>query len=361
MKNFLLITAVTCAALVSCNKKAPSNIQIPADNGLQECSFMAFNGIGTKGYVESELFADTPYNKLHKPNYEPTEANDAREMLISSYLTPQSGFPGTYFKEATYRYSDTDELWHNFNGDELSPIYWPIGGQLDFLALSVTENIPEGDLIWNEDNVAQSFTLKAGDNFKQDDILFASVCGRKIGADPKVEMEFNHAQAWIQFQLNAGGTQTGASVVNVLKVELIDIYSKGDVTVYNNLGNAFAKWDFRKETRSDVKMDDTYEVCGTEETPKYLVPKEGVEGKDSDTIGYMDMLIPEQQKTAFRITYTLKGQEANVLTYYYELEHENWLMGHKYIYKIDFGTNEITVDPSVVTFNGTTDYEYPEN
>lgn len=359
MKNYLFITAVACAALVSCNKKAPSDIQIPSDNGLQECSFMAFNGIGTKGYVEDELFADTPYNKLHKPNYEPTEVRDARTMLISSYLTPQSGFPGTYFKEATYKYSSNDNLWHNFDGTELAPIYWPIGGQLDFLALSVTKDIADGNLIWNEDNVAQSFTLKATDDFKQDDILFASVCGRKIGTDPKVEMKFNHAQAWIQFQLNAGATTTGATdIVTVQKVELVDIYSKGNVTVYNNLGNAFAKWDFREETRKDVLMDDTYGVTGAP-----LVPKDGVEGEDSDTIGYMDMLIPEQQKTAFLITYTLKGQEANVLTYYYELEHENWLMGHKYIYKIDFGTNEITVQPSVVTFDRGTapEYQYPEN
>lgn len=354
MKKLLFITAAACVALASCNKEDNSPRKL-ADALQHECSFKAFNDLGlTRGYVEGELFADTPYNELHKPNYEPTEANDARTMLISSYLTPQSGFPGTYFKGATYKYSDSDNLWHNFTGDELSPIYWPIGGVLDFLALSVTADIPENGLIWNEENVAQNFTLKAGDAFKQDDILFASVCGRKIGSDPKVEMKFNHAQAWIQFQLNAGATAAGAEdVVSVQKVELVDIYSKGNVTVYNNLGKAFAKWDFREETRRDVAMDDTYGV-----TSGPLAPKTGEAGKDSDTIGYMDMLIPEQQKTAFRITYTLKGQ-SNVLTYLYELEHENWLMGHKYIYSIDFGTNEITVSPSVVTFAGETDYQYP--
>lgn len=357
MKKILFIAAAACVALVSCRKEVSSKSVVSEVSNQQELSLMAFNGIGlSKGYVEGELFADTPYNKLHKPNYVPTEAKDARTMLISSYLTPQSGFPGTYFKEATYKYSAADGLWHNFVGEQLSPIYWPIGGQLDFLALSVTENLAEGDLVWNEENVAQSFTLKAGDNFKQDDILFASVPSRKIDTNPKVEMVFNHAQAWIQFQLNAGATTTGATdVVTVQKVELVDIYSKGNVTVYNNLGKAFAKWNFREETRKNVKMDDTYGVTGTP-----LVPKTGVEGADDDKTGYMDMLIPEQQKTAFLITYTLKGQD-NVLTYLHELEHENWLMGHKYIYKIDFGTNEITVDPSVTTFTGTTDYQYPEN
>lgn len=358
MKKYPIIAAAACIVLAGCNKEVPSDTLSPADSGLQECSFKAFNDLGTatRGYVEGELFADTPYNKLHKPSYSPTEAEDAREMLISSYLTPQSGLPGTYFKESTYKYSDTDNLWHNFNGDELAPVYWPIGGTLDFLALSVTADIAEGSLSWNEENVAQSFTLKADNAFRQDDILFASVCGRKIGNEPKVEMKFNHAQAWIQFQLNAGATTTGAvDIVTVQKVELVDIYAKGSVTVYNNMGKAFAKWDFREETRRDVTMDDTYGVTGTP-----LSPKQGVEGSADDTIGYMDMLIPEQAKTAFRITYTLKGQP-NVLTYLYELEHENWLMGHKYIYKIDFGTNEITVEPSVVTFAGETDYAYPES
>ena len=353
MKKIIITLAAASAALCACNKEAATVSPLETPN---EVSMIAFNNIGTRGYVEGELFADTPYNKLHKPAYEPKVADDGRTMLISSFLTPQSGVPGTYFKEATYKYSATDTFWHNFVEDELAPIYWPLGGQLDFLALSVTNDIPAGALTWDEENIANSFTLQASDAFKQDDILFSSVSSRKVGVDPKVEMRFKHAQAWIQFQLNDGDASNGGeSIVTVQKVELVNIYSKGAVTVYNNLGNTFAKWDFRLETRMDVPMDDTYGV-----TASPLVAKDGVEGEGTDTIGYMDMLIPEQPKTGFRITYKLEGQE-NVLSYYHELEHESWLMGNKYIYKIDFGTNEITVDPSVESFTGVADYEYPED
>ena len=339
MNKTLILLAAAGVAFAACKKEQVHDL-VQQD---QELSVMSFNHLNSKGYVEGAVFADTPYDRLHRPNYTATVENDARTMLLSAYLTPQSGIAGDYFTGKSFKRDGNDNLWHNYLANVKAPIYWPIGGTLDFLALSTTTAIAAEDLAWNEENAAHSFTLNAGTAFKQDDILFSSVCGRKVGTNATVDMEFQHAQAWIQFQLNA----TESGVITIKKIELQDIYEKGSLNVMNNLGNAVASWNFRKEMRKDVEMDDTYGVLNTP-----LVVKEGSEGGADDTIGYMDMLIPEQNKTSFLITYTLKNQPDVELKYLYTLAHENWLMGNKYVYKINFGINEITVDPSVETFAG---------
>lgn len=344
MKKFIFFVAAASLAMTACNNEVLEKEQ-PVNNGNNV--EVAFNNVTgqTKGYVESTAFVDSPYDALHAPNYEPDAQADAREMRLSAYLYPQAGVAGTYFKNYTYKRDATDSKWHNYVADTKAPIYWPMGGALDFLAISTTEDI-ESLIEFNEENCAAGFTLPVSAAFKQDDILFASVAGRKLNdggsvAKPTVDMEFQHAQAWIQFQLNSDTED----IIKVKSVELLDIYEKGELNVVNNYGKALASWNFRNETRANVAMDDTYEVLA----PNYLVKKAGVEGEDSDTIGYLDMLIPEQPKTSILITYTLEGL-ADELTFQYDLAHENWLMGKKYIYQINFGINEVTVNPSVVEF-----------
>lgn len=340
MKTSAIVSAAVLLSLTACNKEV-GKTPTPTDELTRpEISLMTVTG-STKGYVETALFADTPYDKLHRPDYVPSESADAREMYLSAYLIPQAGIEGNYFIGYTYKRDASDGLWHNYVGAVKTPIYWPIGGTLNFLGISTKTDITS-DLEWDEDDASSSVKLQAdASSFSQDDILFASVSGRKVGANPTVDMEFQHAQAWIQFQLNADKED----VITILKVELKDVYSQGELSVFNNKGKAFANWNFRGETRSNLLMEDSYGVYGT---PLKIIDEDNI-GKEGDTIGYMDMLIPEQPKTAIVITYTLAGQ-SNELTYRYDLAHENWLMGKKYIYKVLFGINEITVKPTVVTF-----------
>lgn len=360
--------------MVACNQKAdvvvmPSSQQ---EIGLAAFTKNATKAYGDGSYVEANLFAGTLYNGLHTPDHSLSlTAANARTMWISAYLEPQTGIAGNYFKEYTYKYAagSPDNLWHNFVDvteggvvtPTLTPIYWPLGGSLSFLALSATNANFAADLEFDDLNVANKAVLVPGstlgdelkpsadpsavvlcNDYKQDDILFASTPSRKVGTQPTVDMTFKHAQAWIQFRLNA----TKDDVISIKKIEILDAYDyvNSVLTVENNNGDARAEWDFRKAVRKDIVMDDVCEICGD---GKFLE----VFKSDEENYGYMDMLIPEQPKTSFLVTYTLEGQP-NVLQFKYDLARENWLMGYKYVYSINFGVNEITIDPSVETFAG---------
>lgn len=275
------------------------------------------------------------YN-LHHPESKNTGADDARVMHTSSYIHPQTGYSGDYFINYTYMRDAEDGLWHNFVGDIKTPNYWPIGGALDILAISAMSDLSTL-LLWDS---AHNVSLYAKTiPFSQDDILFSSVSSRKVGEQPTVDMKFNHAQAWVQLQLNADKENN----ITIKKVELEDAYNQGEFIVYNYYGNATASWNFRGETKKNLVMTDTYGVYGS---PLKVIDESRI-GLEGDTIGYLDMLIPEQPQTAIIITYTQAGWD-NVLTYRYDLAHENWLMGKQYIYKILFGTNEITVKKPIV-------------
>lgn len=344
MKKSLFFAALAGLVLASCKQELA-----PGTNPSSQEISLSAAGSGTKAeygdgtYVQGSLFAGSLYNALH-PTSDPDIVNDARTMWISSYLTPQTGIPGTYFEAYTYKYDSTgDNLWHNFVGDTKTPIYWPLGGKLDFMALSASGAGFPDDLAFNKVNVSQKATVSPSDNaYKQDDILFCSVANRTIGTEPTVEMEFHHAQAWLQFRL----TGTKENVIKIKSIQIEDAYDyeKSEFNVVNNNGNALGSWDFRKCVRKNVLMDDINGVYD-----QYLPVKDAAQSWDG--YAYLDMLIPEQPKTSFLITYTLEGQP-NLLQYRYELAHENWLMNYRYVYSIDFDVNEITVDAKVETFHG---------
>lgn len=142
-------------------------------------------------------------------------------------------------------------------------------------------------------------------------------------------MTFNHAQAWIEFAFNTDNTD---DVVKIQKIEINDIYTGGNLNINNNGGNAKAAWDFRFQSAATQLVPDIFSSYDQYLKAEYK---------------YWDLLIPEQTKTSFTITYTL-GTSTTPLTYKYDLKKENWLMGSKYIYKIKITALEITIEPTVV-------------
>lgn len=329
--------AAASAALVACNKTSEV-ISTPVPYAQKEISMMSFASEQTKGYVVDVDFYDTEKDKLH----DGSDPTTPRVMLMSAYLYAQNGLDGTYFENV--KYAKSDDKWHATP----APVYWPVGARgLDFLAISAKTDlgemaVPEDpgftpSLVWNKQNVAASLTMKTKNEFKQDDIVFSSVSNRNVSSGATVNMEFKHAQAWIEFQLKSNVDD----VITIRNIELQDAYDyeNANLTVMNNNGNAIASWSFRESVRKNVLMDDTYTVYNT---ALKITPADASKQ-------VLDMLIPEQPMTSFLITYTLAGNDKE-LTYRYDLPHSNFLMGQKYIYAINFSINEITVDPKVLPF-----------
>lgn len=337
-KTVLFAALVAALALVSCNKDAGrASVEQP---GLVS-NELSFNTAAStvRGYVAGETFFDTAIAELHAgEDGAPSTVTTAREMKISSYLTPQSGAQGNYFVDYTFAKGE-DGKWHH-----TPKIYWPIAGTLDFLAYSAMNDFDAKDVAWDEKNASEGVVLQVLEDRTQDDIVYASVSGRlsSTGA-AAVPMEFKHAQAWLEFQIKVENADMKEKIA-IEAIEIENIYNTGELTITNNSGDAKAEWNFRKEQRKNVVFDDNYNLYGSQDAEDFTL-----ENALKDEISYMDMLLPEQAKTAFIIKYRLAGQP-NELQYKYTLSSENWIAGNKYIYEVTFKVNEITVAPTVKAY-----------
>ena len=324
MKKILVFAFMAVFALVGCNKMEDSRIAPPSKN---EMSLVPMNHV-TKGYALGTTFDDCTYETLHGE-----QSTSFRTMQISAFLHPQNGEEGNYFVDKTYA-NGTGMTWWNIkpNGDH-DPIYWPVGGTLDFLAYSLSneeQSVKNVNVTWNEDNAASQVILDVPGENSQNDILYASAYGIKAPSSAKdVEMFFNHSQAWLEFQLTGSLDSESNGIVHFNRIELENVYNAGILTIDNNKGNATAKWDFGAESKKNVEVDNEYGV--------------GLLGSD---VQYLDMLIPQQKKTAFVLYYTL-GSDDQELSYRFSTDLKTWLMGEKYIYKINITTSEVTVKPEV--------------
>ena len=343
MKRTLVIIALAVLALTGCNKEMAHNPIASNNDGELSVLPMESNGsIATRGYVEGSKFQETLYESLHKS---PRSAADSayRTMQISAYLYPQNGEQKNYFVDKTYAKGASDDLWHNTKTDgTVDPIYWPVGGTLDFLAYSVSAKDSKNiTAVWNSEDAANNVTLKVPAENSQNDILFASAYGIESRSSAQaVAMKFNHAQAWLEFVLTGSTDDVNTDgIVTLKRIELENVYNAGTLAIDNNNGNATAKWNFTGEQRQNIEVDNCYGVAKLNAAPQYL-----------------DMLIPQQTKTAFVLYYTL-GSSAKELSYRFTTDQKTWLMGEKYVYSINIKTSEVTVKPSVTEWNDVKEFK----
>lgn len=331
MKKYLF-SAVAVLALAACNKESGPVAYTNGDNALVN-NEIAVNTAAqkTKGYITGTTFFDTAIAELHGE----TPATTAREMKLSAYLTPQTGAADNYFTDFTFA-KGADGNWHH-----TPAVYWPIGGKLDFLAYSSQVPFEAKDITWDEKNATESLVLSVLDNHTQDDIVFASAYDKQSadGASP-VAMEFQHTQAWLEFQIKVASNEM-LNKIAIKDIVIENAFNSGELTIAKASPAAKAEWSFRYEQSKDIVFEDNYNLYGSSASGVLT-------NALKDEISYMDMLLPEQPKTSFVITYYLAGQDKE-LQYRYDLSSasSNWVMGEKYVYAITFTVNEITVAPTV--------------
>lgn len=334
MKKTMILAVVALAAFVSCNKiETPSN-----DAKKVELSFVPMTGsVATRGYSTATRFSEENLGPAGEIG-----SGIPRDMQISAYLYPQNGEPENYFVNNTYKAGD-DSRYHNFVGTTLTPVYWPLGGKMDFLAYSLTSDAVNVDAAWNEGNAASQVVLNVPAENTQNDILFASRSGLSlIGPGEPVSMIFKHAQAWLTFNLK-GDTAYGKTVVKINRIVLEDVYNAGELTISNNAGDALAEWDFSAVSRKNINVDNIYNITTINPT------------KPSS----FNMLIPQQKKTSFVIYYSFLNDPAQELSYRFTTDKKTWLMGEHYTYNINIKVNEVTVQPSVTPWELVPDHTNP--
>lgn len=242
-----------------------------------------------------------------------------RDVLVTARLHAQSGADVNYLEGATF--SRSGSTWRR-----TPPVYWPMGGALDILALSSTTPLDTFDITWGVPSSAERVRIAVPEDRTQDDLLFGAVWGASSTGATATNIGMQHAQAWLQvnWSLYPGVT----TILKVTEVIIHDIYYGGDLTITNNHGAAEAQWDFRRFEARDRSLED---------------PQGGNLGATlaASTTYTLSVLLPEQEQTSITVKYTVNGVHAEKTI---DLPHENWIMGRKYVYDFVLKANA-PIDP----------------
>ena len=420
---FILGAAMLCLFAVSCQKSElrPDSEVSEAQHGSE---ITLLNGVVTKGYVDGTRFYDKSVASLHSE----TPESSPRTMRVSAYLNPQEGSGRNYFINELFesnKASGADEKWIH-----TPAFFWPLGGNLDFLCISSTEPFTAKDLQWNESNASSYASVIIDKSRTQDDILFAVASGSSATSTSTeggvyttgkpVNVQFSHAQAWLEFQLSVAD-ELMKNKIAIKEIVIDGGYDSGKLKLSRNTTNiphtVDATWVL--DGKMQFSVDDQYQVYGRQknedeymEYTATVALREAVrvarEGGDAAEIAaaeaayksamdalqkamqkselinplnivgalgsggeasaaaehetncaYLDMLVPAQDKCDFIIRYYLAGSP-DLHEYRFKPKNsgsDKWEMGKKYIYDIDFVISEIAFAPTVKEFVASFDAE----
>ena len=258
-----------------------------------------------------------------------------------------------YFVGNTFKYSSTDELWHNFEGTDLKPIYKPIGYELNYLGYSTekttSELNPSTAVFWGDDmktfgkkNVGGSLYIDYPDNYMypgektQDDLLFCSLRDMTTpGAKALVDAEMRHAQAWLKFKICTKNTKD----IKINSISLEKAYTSGIFYVNNMRSLLNAEWNFSEEEKGEKFIlnytnDATTNVIDEVDQTEF----EAVALGTYIPVGDKGILVPEQPRCRIKVVYTMypgKTYEKVCTAYTDHNSYDMWYMGKIYEYQLN--------------------------
>lgn len=390
MKKSFMILGAAALALVACNKSEVIVNETPG-----EMSFKAISSVTTKGAELTGTVMPNTYGIY----------TAATQKNANGVIENPSFFSGTEQLFATTEANPTaTTLWHA----SPNPIYWPIGGvKMDFLAYAMPKTdhnaIANSDAaaadwtaFWNNasTDVATKVSFNGVDTYaNQVDMLYSyaneqtsAANGATPGATSSTKstaMTFKHAQALLIFNVKVNAADqikikeigyytedrvkamrddqvsvAGGEAPALAELTDADVTLKtvGTFTVDNSRNNLVAEWSALAAKKDNAKMPEytaatpavsasniTADVTATQ---KYDVAIPVVADGKYAQLGET-LLIPEQPKKNFTITYTIGD---NTFFHTFNDLRGNWEKGKKYIYNIDFQLNEIAITENVIDF-----------
>lgn len=396
-KTFIFLTAALFA-MVACNQTV--DVETPEVQSANELSFKAVSANATKA---GEL------NGTVMPETYGIYVAASQKSSVGAMENPNF-FTGT---EQLFKTADSPSvagsLWKAHNGTAFAPLYWPIGGvRMDFLAyaLPVADHndmaasaaaATDWTAFFNDNltNAAKTLSFNGVDTYKnQVDVLYAAAndctTAANAAAPDYVKMSFEHAQALLIFNVKvntdavitiddiafytdervddmradqvavAGGA---ASALAALAASDVTLKTIGTFTVDNSHIDLGAAWSALATSEENYKMPDfgatpavspcNIQISSTDitATQKYGVAVAKVDAAPNYAQLGETLLIPEQDKQKFTISYTIGG---NKYMYTYNDLRGLWQKGHKYIYNIDLTLNEIIITEEVADFDPST-------
>ena len=316
MKKIMFLIPVAALAMTACTNE--TNEFVGSDQA-REISFAPVAQPNTRAAVDGTAF--------------PADLS----MKVTAYqVEATGGAAGVYFDATSFTKGET--YW---GGDTKK--YWPLTpAYINFLAIANANADNATGVTWGT-NKADQVTIVMSDNSSdQRDLMYAIGNGAVTQSDntltfpAKVDMTFNHAQAWIDFKVKAKTTAEQAITVN--SITLTGAKYNGTYTVTHTNYNA----------KTSQSVAGAWSALG--EAKNIAVPGWSATALTTSfvTVGQGLMIVPDDAATAdftsFTIKYTVDGK-----TYDYTYTPASKSVDQKkhYIYEITFQLHEIFINPTV--------------
>ena len=327
MKKYLFLVSVAAVALTACTNESVEYVGDAPQ--AKEIAFQAITRPNTRAAVDGTTFPTT------------------LDMKVAAYqVEATGGSAGAYFDATTYKYqykggaaSGTGSYWGGTTAR-----YWPLtAAYINFLAIANANADNETGVTWGT-NKADQVTIVMSDNSSaQLDLMYArgdgqvTQSGNALTFPDKVNMEFKHAQAWIDFKVKANSTVEKGITIN--SITLTGAKYNGTYTVTHTKYNAKTE---QSVAGAWSALGDAKNIAVPGWTPATL------SNSEFTTVGNGLMIVPDDAATgdftSFTINYTFDGK---TYTYTYTPTSTNVEQAKHYIYEITFKLHEILINPTV--------------
>ena len=344
MKKHLFLFAAAALALASCSSDDTIAENSSVGNQQKEIALAPFAQKATRS-----ASATTP--AIDGATYP-----DDLAMQVAAYAMPitSSWTAGGYFDKTEFQGTNST----NWKGTTAR--YWPLtDAYVTFLAVAGVDAV---DVTSMGDPYASGATVvyDAASFTDQTDLMYSGKqeqviqSGNALSFPDDVDMTFQHALAWLQFNVGVPSGATYGDVIDITSIVVNGAYQTGTFTITNtgyntagdptptgswgSFGAATATTVPSSSYNSTLPNDGTYAACGK----VLLVPQAS----------------PTTSFTSFTINYQMNGKD---LSYTYTPASTVLAQDTKYIFNIKFTLTEIEIDPIVEdwTDGGTTVIEIP--
>ena len=271
------------------------------------------------------------------------------DMKVAAYqVEATGGSAGVYFDATTFKYqyaggASNSTANASYWGAETNAKYWPLTpAYINFLAIANANADNSTDVTWGTNKADQVTIVMADNSSAQRDLMYAigngevTQSGNALTFPTKVDMQFHHAQAWIDFKVKAKTDVETAITVN--SITLTGAKYAGTYTVTHTNYNA----------KSSQSVAGAWTALG--DAKNVAVPGWSATALTTSlvTVGNGLMIVPDDAATgdftSFTINYTFNGKTYD---YTYTPASTNVDQKKHYIYEITFQLHEIFINPSV--------------
>ena len=320
MKKGLFLLATAALMFASCENDLKVDENQALVNGNQkEIAFTTLTRKAKRAAIDGTTFPTT------------------LDMMVTAYqVEATGGSAGVYF-DATPFAKDGD-YWKGTPAK-----YWPLTPcYINFLAIANANADNNTGVTWGTNKADQVVIVMADNSSAQRDLMYArgdgevTQSGNALSFPTKVDMEFKHAQAWIDFKVKAKTDAETAITVN--SITLTGAKYNGTYTVTHTNYNA----------KASQSVAGAWSALG--DAQNIAVPGWSATALTTDfvTVGNGLLVVPDDAVagdfTSFTISYTYDSKD---YTYTYTPASTNVDQAKHYIYEITFQLHEILINPTV--------------